>query len=153
MMQQSQLETDVAIWRAQDLGYLFVDDKTRLYKVEKVPEKWELGPEITEIENLILYGLKKRGEKEQDLEDGYFGMWVAGLPTHRVLIAVKKLINERKIITYELTAIDTIKPSKKGLGRGKAPKEIENTYTFYSLWDNAEQQWGRKQFKENTRFK
>lgn len=147
------IEVNSAIWRAQDLGLLFVDKQTGYFKVEMVPEKWELGPEVEDLRVNILYVLGKLAEDEQDMEEHAFGVWTAGHGSHNVLTAMKSLLNENKVASYDLDDEQEVPVSKKAKGRGKQPEIVKNTYTFYSLWDNAEQQWGRKQFKDDSKVK
>lgn len=146
-------EINTAIWQAQDEGFLYVDKKTGLYKIEKTPEVWEFGIEVEEIMHTILYTFQKLAEEENDLGDHDLSKWASGWLNHDVAVAMKMLLEEHKLAEYEITDVMTLEPSKKGLKRGKEPKVIEDTYTFYSLYENAEQEWGRKQFKDASKLK
>lgn len=145
----SVFEANAAIWRARELGYLYVDGKTGFYKVEKEPAAWEFGSEVNELMDTIIYVFKKLAEDENDLEDTDLGRWLVGHLPHNQAIAVKKLIEDEVLATYELTDVE--QPSKKGLKRGKKPRE--STYTFYCLKENLGKEWGRKQFKDASKLK
>lgn len=149
----SMFDINAAVWRAKDLGLFYVDDKTGFYKVEKEPETWDFGPEVQELMDTVMYVFEKLAEGEHDMEETNFGQWAEGHLTHNVLVTIKKLLKDGKLVSYELTTSNTKEPSKKGLKRGKEPKVIESTYTFYTLPENLEKQWGRKRFPDQSMLK
>ena len=153
MFSMTMLDINATIWRARDLGYMIIDDSTGVYKVDTEPEKWQFGAEVEELCDTLLYVFAKLAERETDLEDQEFGQWCAGHLTHDVAVATKKLLNNRQLASYELTTLNEQPVSKKAAGRGKKPKTLESTYTFYTLWENMEQRWGSKRFKDQSKLK
>lgn len=147
------LDINATIWRARDLGYLVIDEETGGYTVDTVPDKWQFGVEIDQLMSTIKYVFEKLAEQETDLEDEDLGKWTAGHLTHDVAVAMKRLTDERVIATYEITTSTDVPISKKAKGRGKKPKTFDSTYTFYTLWENMEQQWGRKRFPNKDKIK
>lgn len=144
MFQDSPLNTNTAIWRTQDLGYLTVekDGKFTLAK-DKLPEEWKLGPEVDYLLKVIPYVFKRLAKEESDMEENFFGTWSQGYASQDVIIALKILINDQVLAMYELV---------DGLNDSKNKKTIE-TYTFYCLAENRQKEWGRKQFKDPSRVK
>lgn len=153
LLQMSPMDINIAVWRAEDMGLLYVDKETHYAKVEMVPEKWEFGESIDYLKSQIIYYLQHLARNEADIEETYLSNLAMGYPAHDLIIAIKQLLADRVIAEYTITDTTEIKPSKKGLKRGKKPEFREDTYTFYSLWENSEQRWGEKQFKDTTKLK
>lgn len=127
LLQMPLLDVNAGIWTAIELG-LFVLDKDNVKLLEKSPEgKW-FGKDVEELEEKILYCLTQANKGQSDLEEHTFGSWVSGYPAHNVLIAMRRLINQHLVAEY---VID----------------DGENKYTFFTLYENRDEKWGRKQFK------
>lgn len=127
------LELNTAMWQAVDLGLISEPDKeTGEIKLLQAPEKWELGENVENLKAMIVYGFQHMAKSEQDLDEENFGFWTLGYNPRDILIAMKQLLEEKVMATYELTD----------------PKDLKSTYTFYTLYENGEQLWGRKNFKE-----
>lgn len=140
IMPVSPMDFNVAAWRAQDVGLLTIN-KDKSFTVEKLPKKWELGPEVQHVRESLVYYLNHLARSQADLEEVYMSNITMGYPAHDVIIATKQLLNERIIATYDITSDEPIDPKKPELGNNKS------TYTFFTLWENLEQRWGAKQFK------
>lgn len=140
LMPVGPLDFNAAAWRAQDMGLLTIN-KDKSFTVEKVPEKWELGPEIQHLRETLMYYFKHLARFEADIEEVYLSNITMAYEPHDVLIITKQLLNERVIATYDITSDEPIDPEKPELGTAKS------TYTFFTLWENLEQRWGAKQFK------
>lgn len=125
------IDINTAIWYCQDQGWLTEPDgETGFVKVLKKPAAWSFGPEETALEKLLVYAFEKLNSREQDLEEFFVGQWTTGYFPHDVLIAVKHLLNTKKLHEYQL-------------------EDGEEKYIFYTLYKNREQLWGRKQFKKD----
>lgn len=135
------LDINIAVWRAEDMGFLHINEDGKFH-IDKVPTKWELGEDLERLKEQIIYYFNHLARKEADLEETYLSNLAMGYPPHDLFIVIKQLLHDRVLGTYELK--DTRKEGKK---------HVVDTYTFYSLWDNSEQQWGKKQFKDETKVK
>lgn len=147
LFQTSPIDFNVTAWAAQDLGYLEVD-KLNAVKILKFPKEEEFGELIEHLLEVIPYSLQKINQEEADVEDNYFGNWTAGYPAHDVMIAVRKLIKDKKIASYTVTNKTEMPLSKKQKGKGVKPEIVEDVYTFYTLPENLEKRWGEKQFED-----
>lgn len=152
MVQMGALDKNVAIWRAQDLGLITVNEDDS-YAVDEVPDKWELGSDVAGLIELISYTFKRLSRDEMDLEENILGNWCVGYPAHDVMIAMKTLINDKVLIDYEIKNTDEVPLSKKAKGKGKKPETRESIYTFYTLYENMEMRWGTKQFKKQEELR
>lgn len=170
LFQWSPLDLNCAIWRAEDLNFFTIEEyvadeelspaqqaaekaKGGKLTIHNVPDAWEFGPEVESIKASILYAFGRLAKLEADMEENYFGNWTAGYPAHDVMIATKALINEKKIATYEIKDRVELPLSKKAKGKGVKPEIREDIYTFYTLFENLENRWGAKQFKEQENLR
>lgn len=129
MLVMPAIEINTGLWLAQDLGILSAPDpETGLMTVLKAPKAWEFGKAVTELQEMILYAYGKMNANETDQEEFDYSAWCMGYAAHDALIAMKQLLEQKKMAQYEVV-------------------DGENTYTFYTLYENGEQEWGRKQFK------
>lgn len=148
------LDFNTMVWYAEDTGLISLDQKTGEIKTNEVLYQWDFGEEVRHLTEIIPYALKKFAESESDLEDNYFSNWTQGYYSQDILTAVQVLIDKKIVATYKLTTeIDAEKLSKKAKGRGKKPKQTEQTYTFYTLTENLDKQWGRKMFPDQSKLK
>lgn len=147
LFQTSPIDFNVTAWAAQDLGYLEVD-KLNAVKILKLPKEEEFGELIDHLLEVIPYSLKKINQEEADIEDNYFGNWTAGYPAHDVMIAVKKLLKDGKIASYEVVNVTEIKPNREQRRKGAKEETVKDTYTFYTLPENLDKRWGEKQFED-----
>lgn len=143
----SVLDLNAAIWRAQDYNYLTVNEDSK-FTVDRVPDKWEFGTEVETVMENVTYTLTRLAKEEADLLEIYLNNWAEGISPHDYLVAMKKLLSDRVIASYEIK--DTV-PVKGTVGKkGKTREEI---YTFYTLFENLEHRWGTKQFKNQESLK
>lgn len=129
----SPIHINTALWLAIDLGFIEdpADNGGKMI-LKKVPTEWELGEGVEDLKLMLVYAFSKLAKKEQDLEENYVSNWTMGYPAHEVMIALKQLVNNKVLATYDLTD----------------PLDLKSTYTFYTLYENGEQMWGRKSFAE-----
>jgi hypothetical protein len=147
LFQTSPIDFNVTAWAAQDLGYLKVN-KDNAVVILKTPKEEEFGELIDHLLEVIPYSLKKINQEEADIEDNYFGNWTAGYPAHDVMIAVKKLLKDGKIASYEVKNKTEIVPNREQRRKGAKAETVVDTYTFYTLPENLEKRWGEKQFED-----
>lgn len=148
------MEFNTAVWRAEELNYIEVaQNGSGEVRIDTLPKEWKFDEDVTILLQDIPYVLKKFAVKESDIEENYLTNWTAGFPSQDVFIAIKKLLADGVIATYNVINVNKIEPSKKGIKRGKKTKTVEDTYTFYTLPENAENQWGRKQFPDQDKLK
>lgn len=152
LFQTSVMDSNVAIDRAREFGYITVN-KDMKFTVDKVPEKYEFGPEVGYLLEAIPYQLLKNAEEETDLSEEELSMYMHLHGAQDRLIALKSLINDGIIATYKLTNKTEIKPSKKGLKRGKKSKIVETEYTFYTLPEYLGKEFGKNSFENKKRVK
>lgn len=125
------IEINCAVWLAVQLELVTEPgEKTGIIELISPPEEYDFGDEVADLKDMILYSFQQLAKKETDLEENYLSQWTTGYPSHDVIIAMKLLIDERSLAEYELPD----------------GKEI---YKFYTLYENMEQLWGRKQFKKD----
>jgi hypothetical protein len=134
--QMAAVDVNAAIWAAQDLGYLKEPDpETKRAELLHPPKHWDLGETVEHLQDTILYCFRKMAQNETDMEEHALGTWTAGYPAFDVLIATRRLLDDRKLVEYTIDDWD-----KDG---------AKNTYKFFCLSENEGKMWGRKQFKED----
>lgn len=144
--------SNVAIWRAIDMGYIVINPETEKVEIASLPEKWEFGPDIEYLEQALIYTFARLARDESDMDENYLLNWLFGIPVQDQLIATKHLVATHVLATYTVENTTTLPASKKAKGKGKKGEVVKDVYTFWSLWDNAEQEWGRKQFEDQNRL-
>lgn len=128
------INMNTAIWKAVEHGWLAEPDKkTGEVKVLATPEHWEFGELVENLMDLLVYAFTALAKQETDLEDFDVSHWTQGYPSHDVLVAMKRLLDKGILAQYDVDDVED--------------NGTVNTYTFYTLAENAEKQWGRKQFK------
>lgn len=153
MFQLAIIEFNAAVWRAEDLNLIEVaKNNSKEVRIDQIPEKWVFDEDVNILLQDIPYILSKFAESESDIEENILANWLVGFPSQDAFVALKKLVADGIIATYNIVDTITIKPSKKGLKRGKKPEIVKETYTFYTLPKNAKHQWGRKQFKDQDKL-
>jgi len=150
LFQTSPIEFNAAAWGAVDSGFIKIHDDNKV-ELLKQPEKFELGELVEHLMEIIPYTVGKINENEADIEDNYFSSWTAGFPAHDVMIAVKKLIADGKLASYEIVDVEVTKLNREERRKrkdGKTELTSESTYTFYTMPKNVNERWGEKQFKD-----
>ena len=142
MFNVSPLDFNYAVWQAQDKGYLTIDEKDGKIIVNSLPE-WSFDDDVHFLIDAIPYIFTKLAEREDDMEENYLANWAQGYAGHDLAIALKWLLNDRRLGKYTI----------KDVSKDEKGKKVVDEYTFYSLFGNYEQQWGRKQFKDSKKLK
>jgi hypothetical protein len=123
------IDINTAMWHAEDEGWFKLGDtEDGTIEVLKKPAAWNFGPEETRLEKMLLYAFQKLNSKERDLEEFFVSQWTMGYASHDVLIAMRRLLETKKLAEYQI-------------------EDAENKYIFYTLYENRDKQWGRKEFK------
>lgn len=91
----------------------------------------DFGEDIFALRMAIFRTLNAENLKEQDIEEGLMWQWSNGVRPIFIEIAIDALIGFDAIVKYDLTD----------------PKDDKSVYTFLTLPDHVEHQWGKKQFK------
>jgi hypothetical protein len=137
LMQCSGVEINSAIWLAEELGFISVDPKTSQMTFKKAPETWQFGKDVKLLEDIIVYCFQQLAKRETDLDEKFLTDWLVGYPVQNSLIAVSNLVSDRVLAEYELTD-DTFKTAK-------------SVYKFYTLYENSEMMWGKKNFSKSPK--
>ena len=127
------IDINCSLWLAQELDLISEPNKeTGNVEFLHDPEDgWKFGTGIERIRRQLVYALEQLAKKENDLTIEEVEGWCQGYALHDIEIARKTLVEERVIGTYELTD----------------PKDLQSTYTFYTLYEHSEQMWGKTRFK------
>lgn len=132
LLDMTAIEINTAIWDAANAGWVLnIEDTEAPVGVGDLPEGFELGPDIEEMKNMLTLCFWQLSKKEIDLEEHYVSEWTRGHKAHDVMIALRQLLDDEILASYTLTD----------------PKDTESVYTYYTLYANREQKWGRKSFK------
>lgn len=136
LMAMPAIDINTAIWAAEELGFIGKPDReTGNLEFLVAPERWDFGPEVTDLQEALVYSFTELAKVEKDLEENYMSSWTQGYPTQDVLVAVKQLLVDRVLAEYEINDVDET--------------GTDNVYIFYTLFENSEQLWGRKEFKKD----
>lgn len=101
--------------------------------VLKEPKKEsDYGADIDRVKSNIYEAVTNLNSDEEDITDDNLFIWL-GVPFTVSKVALQLLVNERKLARYNL--VDSKDKSK---------------YTFYTLFENIEQHYGKKQFKRKA---
>jgi hypothetical protein len=126
-----EIDINAALWYAQDFGMIELDKDTGATKFLKEPELWSFGQRVQDIQDALLFCYHSNLVKRQyDLEEKDIADWLFGYPGCDIFVSLKDLIARKVLATYELTD----------------PTDLKSTYTFYTLYENGEQMWGRVHF-------
>ena len=145
MFQTSPIEFNAGAWAAQDLGYIEVD-KEGVVTIKDLPSEWSFGDLIEHLMVELPFTIGKLNINQADIEDEYLTSWCAGFPAQDVIIATKLLLEQGKLASYEVKNETKIEPNREQRRKGAEKKTIVDTYTFYTLPENADKRWGEKQF-------
>lgn len=142
MFQLSPVDVNCALWLALEKECIKVhesteknnktgkDEPVQRFEVLKTPAEWDFGDNEKELEEAITYAFQKLNADEKDMEENYLSHWITGYPNQDILIAMKRLLETKVLHEYEI-------------------EDGENTYIFYTLYENRDKVWGQKQFKTN----
>lgn len=138
MFQMPLLDYQAAAYLAEDLGFLTVDQKNKKFEVKALPEDLNTGKEVRELINTLQFVFARLAKDETDLAEWELNSWMEGYPTHDQFIAVKWMLNNGMLATYEV--------------KTKTLKGKVDTYTYYCVSGNEDKKWGRKQFPNQKRL-
>lgn len=131
LLQLSSIDKNAAVWTARDLGLISEPDpETKRVALLEKPKQWVFGQDEYDLEQLILFAFRQLAKQETDLEEVYLANWTYGYPAHDVLVAEKRLTECGLLATYVI-------------------EDSDSTYTFFTLNENKDKLWGRKQFKKD----
>lgn len=133
LLQVPPIEVNAAIWLAQELGFLKEELEDDRMLIGTPPETYQFGEAEQALEANIIYCFKRIARDETDLDEKFLTDWLMGYPAQDALIAVNRLLEDRVLFEYELTDDN--------------PKLGKSVYKFYTLFENSEMQWGKKNFK------
>lgn len=128
---------NTALWAAQDLGLIAEPNKlTGEMKFLAEPEDgWDFGENVRDLQSALMYSFTVLARRQEDMEEVFLSNWTDGIRPIDRLVAMKHLLTTRKLFEYEITDVQLDGEDKP------------STYIFYTLFENAEMQWGTKQFK------
>lgn len=129
LLEMPAIDINTAIWAAQDSGFVSKPDKKGSLKFLKDPESWAFGETVMHIEDALIFAFEHLAESEADLEEHYLSQWTRGYSGTDVLIALNRLLSSNRIAEYAI-------------------EDGENTYKFFTLYENRDKLWGNKQFKK-----
>lgn len=125
------IDINTAIFYCQKQGWLSEPDgETGFAQVLSKPEKWDFGPEEKGLEELLVFAFEQLNAKEKDLEEFFVSQWTTGYPSQDVLVAVKRLLENKQLHEYEI-------------------EDGEEKYIFYTLYKNRDKLYGRQAFKQD----
>lgn len=131
MFQLAPVDMNAAIWAAIDLKLISQpDEKTHIATLAKKPKTWEFGPDVEHLIDTVYYCFEKANAEEKDLEENYMNNWLMGYAPQDHFIAIRRLLENKQLAQYEL-------------------EDGENAYDFFTLYENRDKLWGRKQFKQD----
>lgn len=135
LLEMPPIDINVGIWAAIDMGFIAEPDtKTDYAEFLREPVKgWSFGERTVHLENSVVYAARTLAAKAQDLEEFYITQWAMGFPSHEVMVALLHLVSSKRLVRYTIDDFDE--------------DGNPNVYTFYTLPENSEQEWGRKEFK------
>lgn len=117
------------------MGLVETDKVADRITLLKEPETWDFGPAVAELKLKLKYAFHRvADEMDSDFEETFLGNWTLGYESQDVLVAVMHLMDSGVIASYD------VKDTEKG--------GAVNTYTFYSLVENADKHWGLNTFKK-----
>jgi hypothetical protein len=126
------IEINAAFWYAEREGYLTKPDKDGKIELLRTPDAWEFGNEVEDLRDHLVFAMSVLAGRQHDMTEEEISEWCFGYAPHDLAVALKSLLDENAIATYDL--VD--------------PKDLKSTYTFFTLYENGEQLWGRSRFKE-----
>lgn len=139
---QPVIDTNVAVWLAEDMGFIEVNQKTRKYEVVKEPETWQFSDNTNHLIEQLAFTFDRFAEREKDdLSEGQLNIWLNGYAPHIQILAMRNLLNRGMIGEYEL---------QQRVLKGKKAKTEK--YTFFGAAGTIGEQRGRKQFPDQSKL-
>lgn len=138
------LDFQVASYLAEDMGFVKITEKKKgdhRFEVVKLPEEWMLGEEVSNLIKTLTYVFQRLEKMETDIAEWELNSWMEGYELQDQFIAVKWLLNEGILTTYE---VEYTNPKEMNL-----PNTIQ---TCYTLAGNESKRWGEKQVPDKKRI-
>lgn len=138
------LDFQAASYLAEDLGYVKIIKKSKgdyRFEVLSMPEDLNLGDDVRYLINTLQFVFTRLEKDETDLAEWELNSWMEGYPTHDQFIAVKWLLNNGILGSYDITV--------------SYPKEMKlpnDTRTYYCIAGNESKRWGEKQIPDTNRI-
>lgn len=133
MFNLPKITVNVAIWRAQGLGLITVNEETDEVTVSQETLDgrldWDFGEGVDRLQSDVKYLFGHMAEMEEDVHEEYLGSAMAGYTLQDQMIGVSLLVNEGYLKTYILEA------------------DEKSEYLFYCLAENHGKNWGLKQYQ------
>lgn len=120
-----------ALEYGKTLGILEHDYKTDKVTVLKDAPTTHMGMEVTMLMNALEDKIRYENAKEQDLTLGLIQQWCTGVRPSAAELALRRLVLDNVLYEYDLAD----------------PKDKKSVYTFYTLVENKDKNYGKKQFK------
>ncbi len=146
------IEMNVAIWRGQDMGMFTVDEKGKP-TTHDLPKDWQFGESVDRLMEHTMYVFTRLARDEMDMEEHTFLNWFMGYPTQDVMICMRHLMNQKRLVSYEVKDRQPKEQSKKQKRKGAKLEYVDNVYPFYTLYENMEMRWGAKRFKNQEELR
>lgn len=105
------------------------------HQIELNYQDLDLGDDITQILMAIERVIGDANDDEQDVESKTLEFWCVGINPAITEMCIYILKEANIIAEYELSD----------------PKDEKSKYTFYSLYGNEQNKWGKKQFKGGSK--
>jgi hypothetical protein len=121
-----------ALEYGKSLGVLEHDYKSDKLSVVGEYEGTYMGEEIDRVMGCLEELVSVHNEREEDLSLGLIQTWCMGIRPSACELALRRLVLDGTLAEYRLTD----------------PKDTKSSYDFYTLAENKDKQWGKKQFKE-----
>lgn len=141
------VDQNLAIWYAERTGLLKVtmegENKGEITMLDSLKDMpfTIFGESTMLIKEKLIEALTFLAEKEADIEEISLSQWFAGYHSHDLLIALQLLLSENKIASYILKSIE----------QDESGEEVPSEYTFYTLYANRGNRWGKKLFKDQSK--
>lgn len=138
------LDFQAASYMAEDLGYVKITKKTQgdyRFEVLSMPEDLDLGVDVRNLINTLTFVFKRLEKDETDLAEWELNSWMEGYPTHDQLIAMKWLLNQGILGTYDIV-----------ISNPKKLKLPDTVQTCYCIAGNEKKRWGEKQVPDKSRI-
>lgn len=149
------IEFNAAAWAGKEMGLFEIDDQNNI-TLASAPEKYQFGELVDHLLDIIPFTIGKINETEAVLEETFLQNWMAGFPEQDQVVAIKTLVQDKKIATKQIVDKDVVplnREQRRKRKDGKTEEVIESTYTFYTLFENADKDWHEKQFREANKTK
>jgi hypothetical protein len=132
LFQMPAIDVNTGMWAAEEYNLVKIDAENDSIELVQQPAEWQFGKAVDDLQNALVYAFAQIAKKETDLEETYLGNWTMGYPAHDVMVAIGDLVDRGVLATYDIKDTD-----KDG---------AVNTYSFYTLAENASKHWGLQQF-------